>query len=248
MEFLIHRWTMTTTVGDPNSVKSVPPIKWVLMGVVYLLIPAILWVCAGSLRWWQGWVFTFLIFLSGMGGRILAERRHPGLMAERTQTPSRKDVKPWDRILSPLMSVSVSFPLVIVAGLDHRFGWTQSFPLWLNILGLVLVGCGYALAVWALVENKFFSGVVRIQTDRGHTVCDRGPYRLMRHPGYAGNLLPLAGIVLALNSLWTIIPAGVALAITVLRTGLEDCTLQTELPGYKEYADRVRYRLFPGIW
>ena len=239
---------MTAETRESEKEKALKPIKWVLMVVVYLFIPTILWVCAGTLRWWQGWVFTILIFAAGIGGRILAERRHPGLMAERTQTPAREDVKAWDRVLSPLMSVSVSFPLVIVAGLDHRFDWSSSFPLWLNLLGIALLALGYGLAVWALVENRFFSGVVRIQTERGHSVCDSGPYRLVRHPGYAGNLLPLAGIVLTLSSLWTIIPAAVALVITVLRTGLEDHTLQAELPGYQEYAKKVRYRLLPGIW
>jgi len=89
---------------------------------------------------------------------------------------------------------------------------------------------------------------VRIQTDRGHVVCDGGPYRIVRHPGYAGNILPLLGIALALSSLWTLIPAAMALVIAVIRTALEDRTLQEELPGYKEYARRVRYRLFPGIY
>jgi protein-S-isoprenylcysteine O-methyltransferase Ste14 len=89
---------------------------------------------------------------------------------------------------------------------------------------------------------------VRIQADRGHVVCDSGPYRIVRHPGYAGNILPLLGIVLALGSLWTLIPAAVALVIAVIRTALEDRTLQEELPGYQEYTRRVRYRLFPGIY
>ena len=104
------------------------------------------------------------------------------------------------------------------------------------------------LVVWALVENRFFSSTVRIQTDRGHAVCDSGPYRIVRHPGYAGNILPLAGIVLALGSVWTLIPAMVALIIAVIRTTLEDRTLQDELPGYRDYAQRVRYRLIPGIF
>jgi protein-S-isoprenylcysteine O-methyltransferase Ste14 len=142
----------------------------------------------------------------------------------------------------------VSFPLVIVAGLDHRFGWTPEFPLWLIVPGFLLILIGYAFAAWALAENRFFSSVVRIQVDRGHVVCDSGPYRVVRHPGYAGNILPLFGIVLALGSLWTLIPAAVALIITVIRTILEDQTLQDELPGYREYARRVRFRLIPGIY
>ena len=169
-------------------------------------------------------------------------------MEERARFDKSPDIKAWDKILAPLMAMSVSFPLVIVAGLDHRFGWSPVFPIWLNILGLILNALGYAFADWALVENRFFSGVVRIQEDRGHTVCDSGPYRIVRHPGYAGNILPLAGTVLALSSLWTIIPAAVALIIIFIRTALEDRTLQDELPGYRDYAQRVRYRLIPWVY
>ena len=177
-----------------------------------------------------------------------AEPRHPRLLAERAKFRNAPDAKSWDKVLSPLMSVSVSFPLFVVAGLDHRFGWSPVFPAWITILGFILIVLGYTFAGWALAENRFFSSMVRIQADRGHVVCDSGPYRIIRHPGYAGNILPLPGIVLALGSVWTIIPAIIALVITVIRTVLEDRTLQDELPGYRDYVLRVRYRLIPGIF
>jgi protein-S-isoprenylcysteine O-methyltransferase Ste14 len=222
---------------------------WLGVILMYLLIPLILLLCGGDLRWWQGWVFSVLIVTSGIGGRIWAERRHPGLQAERSKiVDGASSAKPWDRVLAPLMVVSISFTLVIVAGLDHRFGWSAALPAGVNVLGLVLIAFGYAFASWALVENRFFSSVVRIQTDRGHEVCDTGPYRFVRHPGYAGNVVPLPGIVLALGSVWTLIPAAVALIIIIVRTELEDRTLQRELPGYREYAGRVRFRLLPFIY
>jgi len=224
------------------------PSLWIRLILTYLLIPLILFACGWDLGWWQAWVFSLLIVASSVVGRIWAERRHPGLLAERAKFDKAPDVKPWDKVLAPLMAVSLSFPLVIVAGLDHRWGWSPPFSRWLNLLGLILIGLGYAFAVWALVENRFFSGVVRIQTDRGHMVCDTGPYRIVRHPGYAGNILPLPGIVLALGSVWTLIPVTAALIIIVTRTALEDQTLQDELPGYRDYARRVRYRLIPGIY
>jgi protein-S-isoprenylcysteine O-methyltransferase Ste14 len=218
--------------------------------MAYLSIPLVLFVCGGDTHWWQAWAFSLLIVAAGIGGRMWAERRHPGLLAERERTlfGNAQDVKPWDKILAPLMGVSLTFPLVIVAGLDHRFGWSPMFPIWLNVLGLFMIAIGYTIAVWALVENPFFSSMVRIQKDRGHVVCDSGPYRILRHPGYAGNILPLPDIVLALSSLWTLIPAAVALIIAVIRTVLEDRTLQKELPGYRDYSQRVRYRLIPGIF
>jgi protein-S-isoprenylcysteine O-methyltransferase Ste14 len=239
---------MASEAVDQKAVPIMSPYQWIRLVLTYLLIPLVLMVCGWDFAWWQAWIFALLISVSGIGGRLWAERRHPGLMAERVKFEQTSDMKPWDKVLAPLMAVSLSFPLVIVAGLDHRFGWSPVFPTWLNILGIILIGLGYAFAVWALVENRFFSSVVRIQTDRGHVVCDSGPYRILRHPGYAGNILGLPGIVLAFDSVWTLIPAAVALIIAVIRTALEDRTLQDELPGYRDYARRVRYRLFPGIY
>lgn len=216
--------------------------------MLYLLIPLVLFVCSGDFGWWEAWGYSVLIFTAGVGGRILAERRHPGLTAERQNVERVQSAKAWDKVLAPLMALSISFPLVIVAGLDHRFGWSPVFPLWITLIGLILIALGYAIGVWAIVENRYFSSVVRIQTERGHTVCDSGPYRFVRHPGYAGNILPLLGIVLALGSIWTLIPAAVALIIAVTRTTLEDRTLLEELPGYRDYAQRVTYRLIPGVF
>lgn len=239
---------METKPTDPGTAQEYSPRQWFKLIFVYLLIPLILFICAGDFGWWQAWIFSVLVFAAGIVGRLWAEKRHPGLLAERVRSESIQAAKPWDKVLAPLMAVSIGFPMVIVAGLDHRFGWSAAFPVWVNLLGFVLVAFGYAFACWALVENRFFSGVVRIQAERGHVVCDSGPYRIVRHPGYAGNILPLPGIVLGLSSLWTLIPAAAALIIIVARTVLEDKTLQAELPGYREYARRVRYMLIPWIY
>ncbi len=239
---------MLSNADDPKVAQAASPRQWISLVVVYLFIPLVLLVCGGDFGWWQAWGYSLLIVAAGLGGRIWAERRHPGLLAERQNMENVQSAKAWDKVLAPLMALSVSFPLVIVAGLDHRFGWSPVFPLWLIVLGFLLISLGYAFAAWALIENRFFSSVVRIQVDRGHVVCDSGPYRIVRHPGYAGIILPLLGIVLALSSMWTLIPAAVALIIAVIRTVLEDQTLQDELPGYRDYARRVRYRLIPGIY
>ena len=239
---------MSAKTVNEEAAQTVSPRQWIRLVVVYLLIPLILFICGGDLGWWQAWLYSMLILASGIGGRIWAEKRHPGLTAERQNMEKVQSAKAWDKVLAPLMALSVSFPLVIVAGLDHRFGWSPLFPLWLLVLGFLLISLGYAFAAWALIENRFFSSVVRIQVDRGHVVCDSGPYRIVRHPGYAGNMLALPGMVLALSSTWTIIPAAVALIVAVIRTLLEDQTLQDELPGYRDYARRVRYRLIPGIF
>jgi protein-S-isoprenylcysteine O-methyltransferase Ste14 len=230
--------------------QKVSPQYLVGLIITYLLVPLVLMLSAWDLGWWQGWLYSALITVAAIDidPRLWAEKRHPGLLAERGKFGKDQDVKSWDKVLAPLMILSISFPLYIVAGLDHRLGWSPQFPVWLNIVGFLLVALGYAFGGWAMVENRFFSTMVRIQTDRGHRVCDSGPYRFVRHPGYAGNILALPGIVLALGSVWTIIPVLVALIIAVIRTRLEDRTLQDELPGYRGYTRRVRYRLIPGIY
>lgn len=224
------------------------PSQWVRLAFVYLLIPLLLLMCGGDAGWWQAWLYAVLIIGIGLGGRIWAERRHPGLTAERQSNENLQNAKSWDKFLAPLMAVSISYPLVIVAGLDHRFAWSPDLPVWLNIVGFVLIAFGYAFAAWAVAENRFFFSVVVVRTDQGHFVCDTGPYRFVRHPGYAGNLVALVGIVLALGSLWTLLPAAVALVVSLVRTALEDRTLHEELPGYRDYSSRVRYRLMPGIY
>ena len=239
---------MSAKTVNEETAQTVSPRQWIRLVVAYLLIPLILFICGGDLYWWQAWGYSLLILTAGLGGRLWAEQRHPGLTVKRQNIENFQNAKAWDKVLAPLMAVSISYPMVIVAGLDHRYHWSPEFPLWLIVIGFILITFGYAFASWALAENRFFFSVMRIETDRGHVVCDSGPYQFVRHPGYAGNVLALFGIVLALSSSWTLIPAAVALIISVIRTGLEDQTLQEELPGYRDYAQRVRYRLIPGVY
>jgi protein-S-isoprenylcysteine O-methyltransferase Ste14 len=142
----------------------------------------------------------------------------------------------------------VAVPPTVTLGRLAALSRAEGVPGWLNVLGLVLATAGYGFTGWALLENRFFSSVVRIQLERGHVVCDAGPYGMVRHPGYSGSVLPPFAMVLALDSVWTRIPAMAAFVIVVARTALEDRTLQEELPGYRDYAGRVRYRLIPGVF
>ena len=202
---------MSSKTISQKSVQTLPPRQWIGLIVVHLSIPLVLLVCGGDFGWWQAWLYSLLIFAAGIGGRIWAEQRHPGLLAERQSIEIIKSAKAWDKVLAPLMALSLAFPMVIVAGLDHRYGWSPVFPLWLIVIGFILITLGYAFAAWALAENRFFFSVVCIQMDRGHVVCDSGPYRIVRHPGYGGYILPLLGIVLAFGSVWTLIPAAVGI-------------------------------------
>ncbi|WP_345973964.1 isoprenylcysteine carboxylmethyltransferase family protein [Sulfurimonas sp. HSL3-7] len=235
-------------IVDQKPVTKFKPSQWFSISITYVSIPITLLVCGWDFSWWQAWVFFVLIVTAGIGGRIGAEHRHPGILAERFKYSKAQGVKSWDKVIAPLMALSLSFPIVIVAGLDHHFAWSPFFPVWMSFLGFILIAFGYAFATWALIENRFFSTFVRIQKDREHEVCSSGPYARVRHPGYAGNMLALLGIVLALGSVWTLIPVVIAIIIAVIRTELEDRTLQEELKGYKAYVQQVRYKWIPGIY
>ncbi len=197
--------------------------------------------------WWQAWVYAIVSILGFVISRALAARRHPDLLAERARMLRHEDAKPWDKTLAPLVGLGgAAIPLV--AGLDALFGGSVGFSLPVEVLALAAILVGYALGSYALIENAYFSGMVRIQTDRGQRVVSSGPYRWVRHPGYAGALLVYCATPLFLDSMWTFVPALFLTAVLIIRTNLEDRTLQAELAGYRDYAQRVRYRLVPGIW
>jgi protein-S-isoprenylcysteine O-methyltransferase Ste14 len=144
-----------------------------------------------------------------------------------------------------LLSTAV---LLVVIGLDERFGWTGELPLWVQLAGIALLLLSFYVISWSMASNRFFSGVVRIQEDRGHSVVTGGPYRFVRHPGYVGLVILACSVPLMLSSLWALVPAGLTVIVIVIRTALEDRTFQKELDGYTGYAQKVRFRLIPGIW
>jgi protein-S-isoprenylcysteine O-methyltransferase Ste14 len=197
--------------------------------------------------WWQGWVFALGMILSFVISRWLAARRNPDILAERGKITKHDNIEPWDRTLTTLLGVA-GLLLPLVGGLDAHFGRPAGFPLWVPVVAAVLYLAGMVIASWALIANRFFSGVVRIQEDRGQVVVRSGPYRWLRHPGYSGALLSYLATPFLLDSWWACLPALLLTLIMVVRTALEDKTLQEKLPGYKDYTREVRYRLFPGIW
>lgn len=209
-----------------------------------LLQAAILFVAAGRLDWAGAWAYLALYVASIALNALLILPRHPELMAERGRTP--EGTKGWDNVLRVVASAAALLAL-LVAGLDVRFGWS-AIPAAAQVVALVVAMAGLGLSSWAMAVNRFFSRVVRIQTDRGHTVVTDGPYRYIRHPGYAGLILHMLGTPILLGSALALLPAGIMVATMIVRTILEDRVLQAELPGYREYAGRTRQRLIPGVW
>ena len=232
---------MKNTPNNPGRKRTLRNI--LLFFLVTIIYIAVLFVSAGSLTWLWGWIWTGIVIINFIVGILLLD---PGLLEERTGI--KKGSKRMDIFLATIMGRVGPLAIIITSGLDFRFGWSGSFPLVLPILGVVFLVIGNALVLWAMKENRFFSGVVRIQKERGHHTVTTGPYNIVRHPGYLGSIIITIGLPFALASCWALIPAAVVIIISVFRTILEDNTLKKELENYSDYAKNVRYRLIPGIW
>ena len=213
------------------------------MGVIMSAV--ILFVSAGRWDWVWGWM-AVIILAGWVGATALAViPKSPQLLAERVGP--RKGAKAWDTAIMSVVGLII-LAVYVVAGLDVRNGWTTGFSIVAQAVGAIATALGYALVVWATASNAYFSLIVRIQQERGHTVVTTGPYRFVRHPGYVGSILAYVGTPLMLGSAWAILLGAASALLMIARTTLEDRTLQAELPGYVEYTQRTRYRLLPGVW
>lgn len=224
-------------------------VKWILQSALGLVgYGVVLFLAAGKLDWVWGWTLLGVIAAFMAAHPLILIPINPELLAERERGLFDPRVKAWDRWIAALAAGVFPIASWVVAGLDVRFGWTDVLPLPLHLSGLLITSLGFGLFLWAMASNAFFAEGVRIQEDRGHTVATGGPYRHVRHPGYAGAILSQAATPFLLGSLWAMIPGTGSVMLYVLRTYLEDQTLAEELPGYKEFAQHTRYRLLPGVW
>jgi protein-S-isoprenylcysteine O-methyltransferase Ste14 len=213
--------------------------------ILLLLSP---FLASGDWAWGLGWLYTGSMILYTLVSRIIAIRLHPGFARERATASAMQDTKGWDKWIVPLIALWLPFLAVLIAGLDKRLGWSTTMPDWVHWLGLALLAFGYSVGTWAMAVNAFFSSHVRIQKDRGQTVVATGPYAIVRHPAYITGAIAMLGIPLLLDSLWAFPPIILLCIGIVIRTALEDKTLLAELPGYKEYTEKVRFRLIPHVW
>jgi len=233
---------------DPQPNNRLRPFKigrmlraFAIMGffVAALFLPA------GRLDWWAGWAFLIAFFGSTIILTLWMRRRDPALMEERSRTA--ENVKSWDKAIMGVYT-ALLFGMLVAAGLDAgRFGLSD-MPSALRALGWLGLLAAFALAWWVMASNPFLSRMVRIQDERGHVVVTTGPYNYVRHPMYVGTITFVICVPLVLGSYWALIPAVLIDILFVVRTAMEDRTLMEELPGYREYSARIRYRLFPGIW
>ena len=215
-------------------------------GVIELAIASgVLFGIAGRVDWPAAWLVMLLIaghlVLSGW----LLLRHDPDLLKERLTTAP--NVPQWDRRLGRAIRL-VSAVFLATAALDAgRFGWS-AVPVIVRAIGTAAVLAAIGVIYWCAAANRFLSARSRIQSERGHTVVQHGPYRFVRHPLYASRIVLIAGVALTLGSWIALVPAALNAVLLVLRTWWEDRLLTTELPGYREYATRVPARLVPGLW
>ena len=212
-------------------------------GVFFFIV--VLFISAGRIDYYQGWIYTAVSFL-GLLMNYFLTGDDTELLGERSNPP--KDAKQWDKRILKLSALT-TFIAYVVAGLDSgRYHWSRDLTWGTYFLGIVFVLTGQIFFLLAKKTNRFFSSVVRIQNDRGHTVCGSGLYKYVRHPGYCGMIISWIGFPLILGSLWSIIPIVFAICLLLIRTRLEDQTLMMELSGYNEYVQKTRFKLVPGIW
>jgi protein-S-isoprenylcysteine O-methyltransferase Ste14 len=213
--------------------------------LVLLIQAVILFLVSGHFDWIWAWVFLGIYFVSVAINSFFMVRTSPETVAERGQAEFTKG---WDKLIGGLWGLMQFLIVPLVAALDYRFGWTGEISVAWHLAGALLFAAGLGLFGWAMITNTYFSTAVRIQSERGQTVCRSGPYRFVRHPGYTGTLLQSVGMPLLLGSWWALIPGLIAAALMTTRAALEDRTLQAELPGYTEFTHEVKYRLIPGVW
>lgn len=211
---------------------------------LFLFLGCCLLGAAGTLTWPMAWVVLGVYSASKAAAlafadsEMIKERVAPGQGVDRV-----------DKVLARLGYLGLYPGTLFVAGLDAvRFGPAIHIPNTMQLMALVIFAVGYGISSWAVLCNPFFSTFVRIQHDRDHSVISSGPYTLVRHPGYAGVLLAHLALPLALGSIWALLPASIGITFFVLRTSREDQVLRDQLLGYREYQDRVRWRLLPWVW
>jgi protein-S-isoprenylcysteine O-methyltransferase Ste14 len=222
-------------------------------GVVYivrvhaqLLILAVAYfIAAGSLNIGRAWIYFGIAAVTYFASSLIFIKYNPGLINERAKR--RENTKSWDKALLSLYLLIGFLGTHIVAGLDSRFEWSSLDMIYM-IPGTILYIVAAYIQIISMLNNKYFEATVRIQSDREQQVVKDGPYKIVRHPGYASVLLSFVAIPFMIGSLYALICTAAVFIIMFVRTALEDKMLQKELPGYSQYAKEVKFRLIPGIW
>ena len=227
-------------MNDKNSDPN-PYIRFVIM---YVFMALALFLPAGTLFWLQGWIYIVIMISFSTTLMTYLTKKDPELLKARAKT---KATESWDKKLG-IIGTPFFILMYILPGFDAvRFRWSK-LPLYISIIGFV--GMILAVILFSLVlrENRYLSRVVEVQEERGHRVITTGPYRIVRHPMYFAVIVLYISHCFALGSLFSLIPCAVIIIMIIFRTIREDKMLHKQLEGYKEYAQKTRYKIIPGIW
>ncbi len=218
----------------------------IVQSILIIIGFAVLFISAGTLAWINAWVYVGLVSIYWVISTVVLAGVNPDMLNERGSVV-KEGTKGFDKVWVAIYPV-LTFGNLVVMGFDAvRFQWSF-MPFWLAILGIVIMIPASVISTWAMAVNKFFEWTVRIQDDRQQYICTSGPYKIMRHPGYTGLVISILVYPLILGSWWGFVLSGILAIIVVIRTALEDRTLQNEMTGYREYAKQVKYRLIPLVW
>ena len=231
-----------------NKQLRIAGINQLLVASIMLSVQiTIFFLSAGRITDARPWIFFYASFLHYSASTAVQYKFNPELLVQRLKR-KREGSKLWDEILMRVSNLTVLIPIPVIAGLDvGRFLWSN-LDIHFAVIGFVFFIVSTVLINWAMLVNPYFEQTVRIQKERGHKVITSGPYKIVRHPGYLAAILYTLSIPLIIGSLYTFIPVGIYVLLIVVRTLLEDRTLQKELNGYLEYTKHTKYKLFPGIW
>lgn len=230
--------------GKPGSDSRTARAAWFGLFWLQFVMALLIFAPARNFRYWQGWVYLGVCFLSFGGITLDLIRNDPELLARRMKGGSSAEIRPAQKLIQAFSAVAVAL-LLIVSALDHGRHWA-AVPLGAVLVGelAVILGCYVIYRVFQ--ENRFAAATIRVEP--GQSLIDTGPYSVVRHPMYSGVLLFLSGTPVALGSAWGLVCSLMLLAAIIARLIDEERLLSRELPGYPEYEGRVRFRLIPGIW
>lgn len=222
-------------------------IRSIIVQTISLIVGlAVLFISAGTLAWINAWIYVGLVSIYWVISTVVLVRLNPEMLNARGNVV-KKGTKGFEKIWVVIYP-TLTFVNLVVMGFDAvRFQWSF-MPFWLTFVGIFMFIVGSPLALWAMAVNKFFEWTARIQNEKQQYVCISGPYKIMRHPGYIGLIVSILAYPFILGSWWGFVLSGILVILIVIRTAEEDSMLQNELPGYKEYANQVKYRLIPLVW
>ncbi|UXA05654.1 isoprenylcysteine carboxylmethyltransferase family protein [Mycobacterium sp. SMC-2] len=204
----------------------------------------VLFLPAGTIHYWQGWAFIALFTAVSIGPTIYLARKRPAALRRRMHAGPQAETRMAQKMIIT-GAFGLLFGIMAFSAFDHRMGWS-TVPVWLCLVGDVLMAAGLGIAMLVVIENSYAAATVTVES--GQKVATGGLYRFVRHPMYAGNVIMMVGMALALGSYWALLFVIPGVTLLVLRILDEEKLLKRELPGYREYAQHVRYRLLPSVW